>query len=41
MAPEVARLELENLFLKIQDLKKTYPNGKEAVTGINLKMYNG
>ena len=41
MPPEVARLELENQFLKIQDLKKTYPNGKEAVTGINLKMYNG
>ena len=39
--PEVARLELENQFLKIQDLTKTYPNGFQAVNGINLKMYNG
>ena len=41
VAPEVARLELENQFLKIQDLTKTYPNGFQAVNGINLKMYNG
>ena len=39
--PEVARLELDNQFLKIQDLTKVYPNGFQAVNGINLKMYNG
>lgn len=39
--PEVGRLELENQYLKIQDLTKTYPNGFQAVNGINLKMYNG
>ena len=39
--PEIARLELENQFLKIQDLTKVYPNGFQAVNGINLKMYNG
>ena len=41
VAPEIARMELENQFLKISDLKKTYPNGFKAVNGINLKMYNG
>ena len=41
MPPEVARLELDNQFLKIQDLTKVYPNGFQAVNGINLKMYNG
>jgi len=41
VAPEVARLELYNQFLKIQDLTKVYPNGFAAVNGINLKMYNG
>lgn len=39
--PEIARLELENQYLKIQDLTKVYPNGFQAVNGINLKMYNG
>lgn len=39
--PEIARMELENQFLKIQDLTKVYPNGFQAVNGINLKMYNG
>ena len=39
--PEIARLELENQFLKIGDLTKVYPNGFQAVNGVNLKMYNG
>ena len=34
-------MELDNQYLKIQDLEKTYPNGFRAVDGINLKMYNG
>lgn len=34
-------MELDGQFLKIQDLKKVYPNGFSAVNGINLKMYNG
>lgn len=41
MSPEIARLELENQYLKIQDLTKEYENGFKAVNGINLKMYNG
>lgn len=41
VSPEIARLELENQFLKIEDLTKVYPNGFAAVNGINLKMYNG
>ena len=41
VAPEIARLELQDQFLKISDLTKTYPNGFKAVNGINLKMYNG
>jgi len=39
--PEIARLELEDQFLKIQELTKVYPNGFQAVNGVNLKMYNG
>ena len=38
---EVAKLELENRYLKIMDLKKKYPNGFEAVKGLNMKMYQG
>lgn len=41
VAPEVARLELDNQYLKVADLTKTYPNGFKAVNGINVKMYNG
>ena len=41
MPPEIARLELEDQFLKIQELTKVYPNGFQAVNGVNLKMYNG
>ena len=41
VAPEVAALELSNDYLKISELKKVYPNGFQAVKGINLKMYKG
>ena len=41
VAPEVARLELQDEYLKIDGLQKVYPDGKKAVQGINLKMYNG
>ena len=41
VAPEVAALELTNDYLKISELKKVYPNGFQAVKGINLKMYKG
>ena len=41
VAPEVAALELTNDYLKITELKKVYPNGFQAVKGINLKMYKG
>ena len=41
VAPEIARLELDNQYMKVQDLTKVYPNGFQAVNGINLKMYNG
>ena len=41
VAPETARLELDNQYMKVQDLTKVYPNGFQAVNGINLKMYNG
>ena len=36
---EIARQEAEGKYLKIENLKKTYDNGFEAVKGINLKMY--
>lgn len=38
---EVARLELANKFLKISNLQKKYPNGFQAVKGLNMKMYQG
>jgi len=38
---EVARLERDDQYLKIEDLTKVYSNGFEAVSGINVKMYNG
>lgn len=41
VSPEIARLELDNQFLKIADLTKVYENGFRAVNGINVKMYNG
>lgn len=41
MPPEIARLELDDEYMKIEDLTKVYPNGFKAVNGINLKMYNG
>jgi ATP-binding cassette subfamily A (ABC1) protein 3 len=41
VAPEIARQELDDQYLSIQDLKKTYDNGFEAVKGLSMKMYNG
>ena len=41
VAPEVAEMELQDEFLKVQDLFKVYPNGFKAVNGINVKMYKG
>ena len=38
---EIARLELQDQYFKIEDLRKVYPNGFEAINGINLKMYSG
>ncbi len=33
--------EKDNKILKIQELKKTFDNGFQAVKGVNMKMYNG
>jgi ATP-binding cassette subfamily A (ABC1) protein 3 len=33
--------EKDNKILKIEDLKKVYDNGFQAVKGLNVKMYNG
>lgn len=38
---EVAKLEINDHFLKIEGLKKTFSNGYQAVKGINVKMYEG
>jgi hypothetical protein len=37
---DMKKLEHENKILKIQDLKKTFSNGFQAVKGLNIKMYN-
>lgn len=41
VASDIAKLELEDKFLQIKDLRKTYENGFKAVNGINVKMYQG
>lgn len=41
VAADIAKLELEDKFLQIKDLRKTYENGFKAVNGINVKMYQG
>ncbi len=41
MSEDLAKLEAEYKVLKIQDLRKTFENGFNAVNGINIKMYNG
>ena len=41
VAADIAKMELEDKFLQISDLKKTYANGFQAVKGINVKMYQG
>eukprot|EP00350_Pseudokeronopsis_sp_OXSARD2_P004322 CAMPEP_0170541864 /NCGR_PEP_ID=MMETSP0211-20121228/1473_1 /TAXON_ID=311385 /ORGANISM="Pseudokeronopsis sp., Strain OXSARD2" /LENGTH=123 /DNA_ID=CAMNT_0010844741 /DNA_START=299 /DNA_END=666 /DNA_ORIENTATION=+ len=40
-AHEMKNLEELNKALKIADLKKTFDNGFQAVSGINVKMYQG
>jgi hypothetical protein len=39
VAADIAKLELDDKFLKINGLKKTYANGFQAVKGINVKMF--
>ena len=39
VAADIAKMELEDRFLQICGLKKTYSNGFEAVKGLNVKMY--
>ena len=41
VATDVARLEVDDQFLEIQNLTKVYPNGFQALNGIDLKMYSG
>jgi ATP-binding cassette subfamily A (ABC1) protein 3 len=41
VAADVAKLELEDKFLQISNLQKTYDNGFQAVKGVNVKMYQG
>lgn len=39
MPPEIAALESEDLLLKIEGLRKTYPNKFTAVDGMNINVY--
>jgi ATP-binding cassette subfamily A (ABC1) protein 3 len=39
VTPEIAKLELQNKFMKITNLQKQYDTGLLAVRGINLKLY--
>ena len=39
--PEISRLELDDEYLKIQNLSKIYPNGFKALNDIDVKMYSG
>jgi ATP-binding cassette subfamily A (ABC1) protein 3 len=39
VGPEVAKLEFQQNYMKIENLKKQYGNGFLAVKGINLKLY--
>ena len=41
--PDLSELELERYqkYLKIQDLRKVFPNGQRAVDGVNVRMYEG
>ena len=34
-------MERQNKFLKIEDLRKIYGNGFQAVNGVNVRMYEG
>jgi len=39
VSAEIARQELDDRYLRIENLQKTYANGFHAVKGLNLKMY--
>lgn len=41
--PDISLVQMEKKrrFLKIEDLKKQYDNGFQAVNGINVRMYEG
>jgi ABC-2 type transport system ATP-binding protein len=41
VANDIAKLEIDEKFLQVSGLKKTYDNGFQAVKGINVKMYQG
>jgi hypothetical protein len=41
VSSEISKLELENLYLKVRNLHKTYSGGFKAVQGMNVKMYAG
>jgi hypothetical protein len=41
VSSEIAKLELENLYLMVKNLHKTYSGGFKAVQGMNVKMYSG
>ena len=41
VSTEISKLELENLYLKVRNLHKTYSGGFKAVQGMNVKMYAG
>lgn len=38
---ETAKLEIQNKYLMVKNIHKTYPSGMKAVNGINMKMYAG
>jgi hypothetical protein len=39
VSAEIARQEIDDRYLRIENLQKTYDNGFYAVKGLNLKMY--
>lgn len=39
VSDEIRRQEAEGRYLRIENLKKTYPNGFSAVKGLNVKMF--
>ena len=39
VAPDIAKKEHKNQYMRIENLMKEYDNGFRAVKGINLKLY--